>query len=217
MRYLHEFIEASFESQRIERKYILNPLQAQGAYSVLRHANFKIQYQKRKIFSLYFDTNNFGALRDNIDGNPNRNKFRLRYYNSDLNKCFIEIKQKRASIGYKHKILIPEKFRSLKDLKEFGFKWQKDNIIESLNPTAFVCYDRLYFINNTFRATLDLNVSGYKIIGRSFVSSKFPKYSVVEFKYHLGDDDKFRAYHSQFARFALRNTKSSKYANALMW
>lgn len=216
MRYLSELDEQTYSSERIERKYFLNRLSAQKAYSILIKANFRVQYPNRQICSLYYDTSEFTALRDNIDGNPNRSKFRLRYYDNDINRSFIEIKHKRGVIGYKQNFQIQDKFESLDELREFGSKWQKEHIIENLQPTALVKYNRQYFQNKNFRATLDLDVTGFRIIGNRYVTSKISSYSVAEFKFSPASDDEFRAYHPYFASFSLRNTKCSKYANALI-
>ena len=42
-------------------------------------------------------------------------------------------------------------------------------------------------------------------------------YSVIEFKYSVDLDDQFRSIYPFFSDIALRNTKSSKYSNSLMY
>ena len=216
MKYLSQFNDFSESSERIERKYFLGLGLSHLAHSALLKANFRPEFSSRKISSLYYDTENFSALRDNIDGNPNRNKFRIRYYNDDISSAYIEIKQKRSAVGYKHTYPINNKFKSLEKLREFGSSWLRQNVIDNLIPVALVTYNRLYFRNNNFRATLDSNVVGYRISGKSYFTSSLLNYGVVEFKFPIESDKDFRKLHPFFVKFALRNTKSSKYANALM-
>ena len=73
MKYLSQFNDFSESSERIERKYFLGLGLSHLAHSALLKANFRPEFSSRKISSLYYDTENF-SLRDNDDGNPNRNK-----------------------------------------------------------------------------------------------------------------------------------------------
>ena len=54
-----------------------------------------------RIRSLYFDTPSDKALREKLNGVDRREKFRLRYYNSDLTLIRLEKKSKRNGLGTK--------------------------------------------------------------------------------------------------------------------
>lgn len=54
-----------------------------------------------KIRSLYFDNLTDKALREKKDGVNEREKFRIRYYNSDTSFIQLEKKVKRGGLGYK--------------------------------------------------------------------------------------------------------------------
>ena len=59
-------------------------------------SNLSELYEERQINSFYYDTNNFKFARQNIDGNSNRKKIRLRYYGDEkiIKNPQIEIKSK---------------------------------------------------------------------------------------------------------------------------
>lgn len=52
-----------------------------------------------RIRSLYFDNYNDKALREKLDGVYMREKFRIRYYNDDLNVIHLEKKTKLAALA----------------------------------------------------------------------------------------------------------------------
>jgi len=54
-----------------------------------------------RVRSLYFDNLYDMALRDNIDGVSEREKFRIRYYGKNTDFIRLEKKVKRAGLGYK--------------------------------------------------------------------------------------------------------------------
>ena len=66
---------------------------------------FKYHFENRKVNSIYFDDFNLSNIRDNIEGQKNRLKYRLRWYGlSDkiVNPIF-EIKYKKGLKTYKKK------------------------------------------------------------------------------------------------------------------
>ncbi len=56
---------------------------------------------KYEVRSLYFDTPGDKALREKIDGVDRREKFRLRYYNRDHSRIWLEKKSRRGGLGNK--------------------------------------------------------------------------------------------------------------------
>lgn len=68
---------------------------------------------KYQIRSLYFDTLNNKALRENLDGVNQREKFRIRYYNGNLSVIHLEKNSNRGNLGNNHRagLLFAWKYR----------------------------------------------------------------------------------------------------------
>ena len=120
--------------------------------------------------SLYFDTPSDKALREKIDGVNQREKFRIRYYNSDTSLIQLEKKSKLNGLGSKKNAAItaqeaqaivdgdlewmPQSGRPL--IVELYSKMQS----EGLRPKTIVDYTREPFVYapGNVRITLDYNV-----------------------------------------------------------
>lgn len=185
--------------------------------SFLKEFGFIQSFKPRRVNSIYFDDFDFSCLRDNIDGNPNRDKLRVRYYNSSFNSAKIEIKHKRKSIGYKSVFKLNSEMLSEKMVINSAKIWCKKNILTHLIPSAFVYYNRSYYQSNWLRATVDLNINSGRIGSYGKSSSSMINYEVLEFKYDVAHDKKFRDFYKFLNKYTFRNTKSSKYSNALMY
>ena len=59
---------------------------------------FKIHHKSRLVNSIYFDDNNLSNIKDNLEGEKKRIKYRVRWYGSEkyIFKPFLEIKYKDA-------------------------------------------------------------------------------------------------------------------------
>lgn len=120
--------------------------------------------------SLYFDTPSDKALREKIDGVNQREKFRIRYYNSDTSLIQLEKKSKLNGLGSKKNAAItaqeaqaivdgdlewmPQSGRPL--IVELYSKMQS----EGLRPKTIVDYTREPFVYapGNVRITLDYNI-----------------------------------------------------------
>lgn len=203
---------------RIERKIILKKGQSIFFKFQLFYLGFKKTFQKRLISSIYFDDIDMTSLRDNIDGNHNRNKIRVRFYDNNLSSCTLEIKQKRGLSGYKKRIeLDTQNVKNIKDVIKISNKWLLTNLSKRYFPTSIISYERCYFENGSCRATLDTEIQSKRlsISGKPLFSFN-ESYEVIEFKYKNEFDASFRKLFGKFQRKYARSTKSSKYANSLM-
>jgi hypothetical protein len=217
MKFLQEYQHNTEETKRLERKFIMSQGQSQDALSILLSFGFSEVYPNRLVNSIYFDDMDHSCLRDNIDGTPNRDKLRVRYYGQSTNKAKIEIKHRRSNIGYKSTFSLGKEIHSRQKLVATAEKWCAQNVLDTIFPIAHVQYYRSYYAKGPLRATLDLKVQSGRMVGSHNLSSSMQNYEVVEFKYPINYDEEFRTKYKNFERIALRNTKSSKYANALMW
>lgn len=150
--------------------------------------------------SLYFDTPYDSALRERLDGVNRREKFRLRYYGTDLSFFRLEKKYKINGLCGKRAItlnreqaelLLKGKYRFLLDsqqplLQEFYSKLQG----KLLRPKTVVCYDREAFVYGpgNVRITLDRNLRTTLPCRDFLISQSFPlrmteEGTVLEVKY----------------------------------
>ena len=96
---------------RHELKYFINEAQYQVLSGILDHVLHRDpngdEYNEYHIRSLYFDTVFNDALYDKIDGNPNRDKYRIRIYNFSDRVIKLECKTKVGSLISKRSQTIP--------------------------------------------------------------------------------------------------------------
>lgn len=125
---------------------------------------------KYHIRSLYFDNYNDKALREKIDGVNEREKFRIRCYNSDSNFIRLEKKIKRAGLGTKISALLTAE--ETQKIIDGNLDWMKtaDRALvtelyekmkfQALRPKTIVDYTREPFIYpaGNVRITLDYNI-----------------------------------------------------------
>ncbi len=78
-----------------------------------------------RIRSIYFDTGDDNALRENLNGVGKREKFRIRYYNDDLSFITLEKKLKRNSLCQKFDAPITEE--QCRQLLAGQLDWMRDS------------------------------------------------------------------------------------------
>ncbi len=206
------------KSKRIERKIILSKGQSNFFRYNLKDIGFSPTYVDRNVSSIYFDDSDLSSLRDNIDGNRNRNKIRVRYYNGEIENWFIEIKQKRGFLGYKHRINSPHIVKNDYDLVQYMSTWSRSELNNFIIPVSKVMYSRSYFQKGSFRATIDVNVNSHRLSSSGTrLFSSINDYEVIEFKYDSKYDEEFRDLFGEMNRNYVRASKSSKYSNSMMF
>lgn len=123
-----------------------------------------------RIRSLYFDTPSDKALREKLNGVDRREKFRLRYYNSDLTLIRLEKKSKRGGLGSKVSVVLTEE--EARAAAAGDWAWMphsgRDLILElyskmksqGLRPRTIVDYTREAFVYapGNVRVTLDYDI-----------------------------------------------------------
>ena len=216
---------AELQSIRYERKYCLPAGTHNNLESIiLRHpAFFKKTYPERQVNNIYFDTPDFDAFVDNIEGNTHREKIRIRWYGTDFPRIknpVLEIKTKVGFAGGK----IQRKLNSFKYSKESFLQYiikNKDvnNIfnIKCLKPVIVNKYSRKYFISNdgNFRITIDTGVM-YCLIRNTtddwlYIEPEI-KHTIMELKYHPNVESVVSTITNYFP---FRVVKNSKYANGI--
>ena len=191
-------------------------------------ANFSEVFYERSINNIYFDTPMFKSYFDNIDGNSDRTKVRIRWYGElydNIKKPTLELKIKNGILGHKlHFLLKP--LNTTTQLNKLDIVQLTSNVdipqhilakIKVLTPTLLNRYNRKYFLSadKRFRITIDTNQVFYKIcsINRYFLNRCRDNSSIVlELKYDR-NADKDASYITESIPFRL--TKSSKYVRGI--
>ncbi|WP_179128500.1 polyphosphate polymerase domain-containing protein [Marinilactibacillus piezotolerans] len=122
------------------------------------------------ISSLYFDNPEDESYYDNQDGNAEREKFRVRYYNQDLSFIRLEKKVREYNAGYKLSTKLTREEAERLTQGDFKFlKYSDDPLKQNfymnartdlLKPKVIVAYDREAFAykHGNTRVTLDYNM-----------------------------------------------------------
>lgn len=218
------------EELRHERKFLITDYSAVEVEQILKYhpACFTEIYHQRQINNIYFDTPGFVSYYENIEGETDRIKARIRWYDDlfgKINNATLEFKIKKGLLGKK----------SFYSLSEFTLneKFSKEQIVQALNsdsvpkniydlmlsmqPALLNSYVRKYFISSDkqFRITLDKEMTFYRIsyYGNTFLNKVIDHNSVVmELKYdsHLEDLAKETG-----SKFPFSMTKNSKYLQGI--
>lgn len=176
---------------------------------LLLNHGFFVQHSKRKINSIYFDTQNLDDFWDGEEGSVPRAKTRFRWYgnlNGFPNRGRLERKltlfNSREKVYFDIEIEQPSELQSLL-FRHFGV---------FLYPTVQVEYEREYFADrHGNRATLDYNMV-FKKVDHDYSSELYIRDTscVLELKTELAEDELLLlpSIHSKRVRF-------SKYCNAI--
>lgn len=118
--------------------------------------------------SLYFDTPDDQALREKLDGVSRREKFRIRYYNADPSRLFLEKKSKWNALGSKQSVpLTRPQVQALLTAGPLGqslppLLWELCSKMrgQGLRPRTVVDYTRepYLFAPGNVRVTLDYSI-----------------------------------------------------------
>lgn len=222
----------SSDEYRYERKFVITAISLPDIISLVKQhpAGFRYHHPSRIINNIYFDDRNYNSVVDNIEGNTNRLKRRIRWYND----CFsnnidsvLEYKIKNGHAGRKEYYPL-EKFSLSYDfsgnyirniIKDSKLPGLINLNMSSLLPTLLNSYTRHYFVSNDnkFRLTLDNKINYYNLEERfnNFRMLSADTQSVImELKYDIQSEE--------FAKeitnyFPFRVTKSSKYISGILY
>ena len=125
---------------------------------------------KYQIRSLYFDTPSDKALLEKINGASRREKFRIRYYNSDTSLIHLEKKSKRGSLGNKQSAVLSA--AEVSALLQKDLAWMPESgeplvrelyskmRTELLEPKTIVDYTRepFVYLPGNVRITMDYDI-----------------------------------------------------------
>lgn len=206
-------------NNRLEKKFIYNIGDESYKYFLIS-GMFKETYPKRVVNSIYFDSDIFQDVWDNINGFGNRKKIRIRWYN-ELNNSpvFIEEKKKIGFVTQK-KIENLGNFKNYSDLILFIKKedYQKNSLFKNkkinIKKALIIQYERNYFelYNKKLRVTVDKNIKIFQKFPNKFIENDK---LIIELKYSVQNS----CYVNNFVKnnfLKNRNQKYSKYVNSFI-
>lgn len=176
---------------RFERKYRIEnePLAEVLQLLRLNPAAFRMLYPERQINNIYFDTHDLMTFRQNLAGQNERRKFRVRWYGDDprvVENPRFEIKRKHNELGDKIvRNIAAFSFGELDQLSQAIRDLPLD--LPSLRPVLLNSYRRAYFqsADQHFRVTVDYDMRYHSMIyGPAF--DRYLYYDpalIVELKY----------------------------------
>jgi hypothetical protein len=213
---------------RYEKKFYIHNVDISLVELLVKKSNyfFKKSFPDRFVNNIYFDTINLKYFYDNIEGNPSREKYRVRWYDNLVGKVKypkLEVKIKKGELGYKDTYDLDnyefceknsfDKVMNIINKTSIGEKF----LLYNLRPTLVNRYLRRYYesIDIKFRITVDSNLQYYS--PSFFTTPNKNSWSmsnevILEIKYDPENSDAAQAISNTFP---FRLTKSSKYIMGL--
>lgn len=212
---------------RYEKKFLVTELDGHHMENIVKHNPeiFSEVFYQRRINNIYFDSFDLKNYNDNLAGNAQRLKTRIRWYGrtfGPIKNPILEIKTKNNILGRKIRF-------KLKDFaldENFSYEFLQKKVIEKSRIPLWVIemlrlsklvllnsYKRKYFVslNKKYRITIDTNLVFYKIHDRNntFQDKIYEdKTTILELKYSPEDDARV----SEFMQhFPFRLSAGSKY------
>ena len=216
---------------RYEKKYRVSISKFSSIISHIRELSFKEIYKERYVSSIYYDTLDFKLFRDSIRGISKREKIRLRFYNEECKKIYIEKKIKLGDLGYK--IINPLNTNNPYKLINLSIKSSPNKILNGKNiliphnieyfyyPVSLVGYLRKYYISNDkmIRITLDKKINYSKIIKKKDnyiqINNIPEKNGVIEIKFEEDKELSKRVINKLTYLFNSNLSRNSKYCNSI--
>ena len=203
---------------RYELKYAIDHLHAAAiSEAILCHpASFSKAFPDRQINNIYLDTLDFDCFHQNVDGNENRSKMRLRWYGQHefpTAKSTLEIKHKKAELGWKENFEVGSaNINSAAKLMDAVHAVRPSQSL--LAPMLHNTYQRSYYLSSDekFRVTIDTEQQ-FRLPFREFSPVNSRRYPVIlELKY-AAEDAKYAREITNYFKF--RHTKNSKYVTGI--
>lgn len=205
---------------RYERKYRILGLSLAEVEQLLNAhpASFRSLYPDRQVNSIYLDTVDYHTWNQNVMGQNERKKYRIRWYGplaSHVSSPQFEIKQKHNELGWKE-ILPLADFNLENPESAYREIFQKHPELSQLEARLINSYTRSYLISfdGKFRLTLDRTMRFYSpdTIKTESLYSEIDPGIILEIKYEEENDKQIHTI-TQYLPF--RQTKHSKYVQGV--
>ena len=172
-------------SFRKEIKYKLTLSDQKILKKELISKGMKLLFAKRKINSLYFDTDNLDFYKNSEEGVLPRKKIRIRWYGDNLKELSKETKISSIEGRFK----LSEVYKNNQFLSKNNINLL-DGTYGLLKPKILISYIREYYKLNNIRLTFDTRIryQNFKSLSKFF---KNETESVMEVKTNFNTDDDY--------------------------
>jgi hypothetical protein len=207
---------------RYERKYRIEGLALPLIMQSLRlhPASLRPIFSERQVNNIYFDTPGMITYKDNVAGQAQRRKYRVRWYGDKVRKIEapnLEVKIRDMELGTKN--TFPVESFHLSNLRKLTKAVNKicPEAGGMLAPVLLNSYRRVYFAtaDNNFRLTIDYDLRYTPLLNNTYLYEHHyseAQVCILELKYEsLFDDVSDRI--TQYLPF--RRTKNSKYVTGI--
>ncbi len=215
-------------SLRREVKFVANELFSNEIFAWVASSKLFLrkEFQNRVVNNIYYDTYDYDAYTDNLDGISRRTKLRYRWYGQSLTPCDgqLELKKRENAFGFK-KIQIVEGLNINNSHRLLSMALRSsvpDSWVALLDyysePVILNRYRRSYYLSKCkkIRVTVDQEHSVFdqrlsNIINISKKANTV-QYIVVEVKFH---PDLTEYVSEMIADIPMRISRNSKYINSV--
>ena len=200
-------MESQVNNYRSELKYIFRSSEYSLVKNQIVNYGFEKAHDYNIVNNIYFDSN-LESLKDNIEGESLRTKYRIRWYNDYNGKCIFENKSKIGNSGTKTRTSIG--IKNIYDIIDINNNIKSIININKFKPNIQNRYFREYFVHNSIRITLDSDIKYSRYGEKNFNVSERKNIMEVKFDNHKSHDLDFLN-----KIIYLKLDKYSKYSNAL--
>ena len=227
-------LASPYVSLRYERKFIYTYLEAEDLIQTVVLQNpfgFREIYHRRTVNNIYFDDEAMSFYHQNVAGDEQREKLRLRWYGdtfAQVTQPVFEIKKKYGVVGDKLSFALSDvqfnlsnqSTTTITDYLAQQLNKNKDQQqlrvkVQATHPSLYNSYERRYFLSHCakYRITIDYNMAFYNPEVSAFEKSKMciPEI-VLELKYAREHDTASRKLTQHFTS---RLSKNSKYVRGV--
>ncbi len=157
--------------QRVEKKYFMSEEQCNAFLKETEKWIVADEYGLHTIHNIYYDTQDFGLIRNSLERPRYKEKFRVRGYGQikEDSAIFLEIKKKYAGVVYKRRTALSTT-QARAYLEEGIFPERGDQIMREIDyfmkfyrpePKLYLAYDRRAYVGRNepqLRITIDRNI-----------------------------------------------------------